>query len=173
MSKKYFGLLILTLALSSAAFAQEKMEMKPTEKDKTEAIPSSGVLKRGAMISNSAKKVSLASIMKNPAKYAGKNVLVEGVIVRSCKMEGCWMELAPDAKSKSIRIKMKNHAFFIPLNSAGSKAKAEGVFSVKTLSKAEVEHLIKDDGAKFDKINSDGTVTEVSFEAAGVELRKS
>lgn len=152
--------------------AQEKMEMKkPTEQDKTEAIPSNGVLKRGTPVGK-AKKVSLAKVMNNPEKYAGKTVQVEGVIVRSCKMEGCWMELAPEANAKSVRVKMKDHAFFIPLNSAGALAKAEGVFSVKTLSKEQVKHLIEEDGAKFDKINDDGTVTEISFEALGVELRK-
>ena len=110
--------------------------------------------------------------MKNPEKYAGKAVLVEGVIVRSCKMEGCWMELAPAKDAKSVRVKMKDHAFFIPLEAAGMRAKAEGVFSVKTLSKAEVDHLINEDGAKFDNRDSDGTVTEISFEATGVELTK-
>lgn len=170
--RKFISLLILTLAFSIAAFAQEKMEkMKPTEKDKTEAVPSGGVLKRGAMI-GSAKKVSLAKVLKNPSKYAGKTVRVEGVIVRSCKMEGCWMELAPSANAKSVRVKMKNHAFFIPLDSAGATAKAEGVFTVKILSKEEVRHLTEEDGAKFKNINADGTVTEISFEATGVELTR-
>ena len=84
------------------------------------------------------------------------------------------MELAPAAKdSPSVRVSMKKHTFFIPLESAGFKARAEGVLMVKTLSKEHVDHLIKDDGAKFDKRNADGTVTEVAFEATGVELRKS
>ena len=169
--KKFFGLMILVLSFTGAAFAQEKA--KPTETDKQANFDSSGIIKRGAAISANVKKVSLAKAIKNPAKYAGQNVLVEGVIVRSCKMEGCWMELASDAKSKPIRISMKNHGFFIPLNSAGFKAKAEGVFSIKTLSKEQVDHLIKDDGAKFDKRNADGSVTEISFDATGVELRKS
>jgi hypothetical protein len=162
----------LVFVLAGAAFGQEKMEkVKPTEQDKTEAIPTAGVLKRGAPIGKS-KKVSLAKVMKSPEKYAGKMVRVEGVIVRSCKMEGCWLELAPDANAKSVRVKMKDHAFFVPLESAGASAKAEGVFSVKMLSKEEVKHLVEDDGAKFDNINADGTVTEISFEASGVELRK-
>ena len=170
--KRILSLMILTAAFSIMAFAQENMEKaKPTEKDKTEAIPSGGVLKRGAALGN-AKKVSLAKVITNPAKYAGKTVQVEGVVVRSCKMEGCWMELAPDAKAKAVRVKMKDHGFFIPLDSAGATAKAEGVFTVKTLSRAEVEHLMNDDGAKFDNINKDGTVTEISFEAAGIELRR-
>lgn len=169
--KKLIALFTLTIALSVSAFAQEKMEAKPTDKDKTEAIPTNGVLKRGAALGNS-KKVSLAKVMKDPSKYAGKSVRVEGVIVRSCKMEGCWLELAPNKDAKAVRVKMKDHGFFIPLNSAGASAKTEGVFSVKTLTKAEVDHLVKDDGAKFDNINADGTVTEISFEAVGIELTK-
>ncbi len=169
--KKVISLMILMLAFSVAAFAQEKMEKKPTEQDKTEAIPVGGVMKRGAALGNS-KKVSLAKILANPSKYAGQSVRVEGVIVRSCKTEGCWMELAPNENAKSVRVKMKDHGFFIPLNSAGATAKAEGVFTVKTLTKEEVKHMIEEDGAKFDNVNADGTVTEVSFEAAGVELTR-
>lgn len=169
--KKILSLMFLIAAFSLSAVAQEKMEMKPTEKDKTEAIPANGVLKRGAALGNS-KKVSLAKVMANPSKYANQSVRVEGVIVRSCKMEGCWMELAPKQDAKAVRVKMKDHAFFIPLDAAGAKVKAEGVFSVKTLSKEEVKHLIEEDGAKFDKINADGTVTEISFEATGVELTR-
>ncbi len=163
-------LAIVILTLTFSAYAQEKMaHAKPTDADKTAAIPSNGYLKRGAAIGN-AKKISLAKAIKSPEKYAGKLVRVEGVIVRSCKMEGCWAEIAPDKKGKSVRVKMKDHAFFIPLQSAGSFARAEGVFSVKTLTKKEVDHLIKDDGAKFD--NRNGTVSEISFEATGIELRR-
>lgn len=157
--KKILGLMILAAAFSISVFAQNSMPMKttkmqmPTDADKQANFDASGMIRRGAPLSAAAQKVSLAKAMKNPKKYAGKNVLVEGVIVRSCNMEGCWMELAPDANSKSIHIDMKNHAFFIPLNSAGYKARAEGVFSIKTLS--------KNDGA-----------SKVSFEATGVELTK-
>jgi hypothetical protein len=147
-------------------------ETKPTDADKTAAIPSDSYMKRGAPLGDS-KKVSLAKVIKDPAKYAGKTVRVEGVIIRSCKTEGCWAELAPKADdAKGVRVKMKDHKFFIPLQSAGAKAKAEGVFSVKTLTKEHVDHLIEEDGAKFANRNADGTVTEISFEATGIELKK-
>jgi hypothetical protein len=162
------------MALSFSVSAQEKMEAKhakPTDADKTAAIPSDGYLKRGAPIGKS-EKVSLAKVMENPTKFAGKMVRVEGVIVRSCKTEGCWAELAPAANAKSVRVNMKDHAFFIPLQSAGATARAEGVFTVKTLTKEHVDHMIAEDGAKFENRNADGTVNEVSFEATGIELRK-
>jgi gluconolactonase len=88
-------------------------------------------------------------------------------------MEGCWAELAQDKDSKTVRVKMKDHAFFIPLQSAGSNARAEGTFQVKTLTKAMVDHMIEEDGAKFPDRNADGTVTEVrnpSFKCNGMVL---
>ncbi len=188
--KKFTGLMTLTLASTIFVSAQEtqpkidepkppvtkeqlkmEKEKKPTADDKVSNFDANGKMKRGAAI-GTAEKVSLAKAMKNPAKYADKAILVEGVIVRSCKMEGCWMELAPSKDASAVRIKMKDHAFFVPLDAAGLKAKVEGVMSVKTLSKEEVKHLMEDDGAKFDKINADGTVTEISFVATGVELSK-
>ncbi len=172
--KTIFSIALLMLALSFTAFSQMKMDKlqgkEPTEQDKTAAIPANTYLKRGAPIGNS-QKVSLVNLFKDPSKYAGKTVRVEGVIVRSCTMEGCWAELAEKKDAKSIRVKMKDHAFFIPLQSAGAFARAEGVFSVKTLSKAQVDHMINEDGAKFDNRNADGTVSEISFEATGIELK--
>jgi hypothetical protein len=168
--KIIYMLMFILLLAATGALAQEKV--KPTEQDRTEAIPATSFLKRGAAIGNS-KKVSLAKVLSSPEKYSGKSVRIEGVVVRSCKMEGCWAEIAPDKDSKrSVRVTMKDHAFFIPLQSAGSFARAEGVFTVKTLSKAEVDHMINEDGAKFDNRNTDGSVTEVSFEATGIELKR-
>lgn len=174
--KKFLILTILSLVFTGATIAQDSINQQKEAKAKAEQADISDKskfpIKRGAM-SGKAKKVSLAKILDTPEKYSGQNVLVEGVLVRSCKMEGCWFELAPSKEGKTIRIKMKDHAFFIPLNSANNnlKVKAEGVFKVKTLTKAEVDHLIED-GGKFSNINADGTVTEVSFLAAGLELRK-
>lgn len=171
--RSIFSLAVIILAFSFTAFSQEDMKdkAKPTEQDKTAAIPADSYLKRGEPVGK-AKKVSLNKVLKDPSKYAGKTVRIEGVVVRSCKTEGCWAEVAENKDSKSVRVKMKGHAFFIPLQSAGAKARVEGTVQVKTLSKAEVDHMIEDDGAKFDNRNADGTVTEVSFEATGIELKK-
>lgn len=127
---------------------------------------------RGDALAKNVKKVKVEKVISSPDKYAGKTVAVEGVIVRSCKKEGCWMEMADKVNGKSVRVTFGDHKFFIPLNSAGMKVKAQGVFKTKTLSKEHVDHLINDDGAKFDNRNADGTVTEVSFDASGVVLTK-
>lgn len=171
--KKLIVLMSFILAVTVGGIAQEMTDKaQPTDDDKTAAIPANTYLKRGAAIGNS-KKVSINKALKDPSKYTGKTVRIEGVVVRSCKMEGCWAEVAENKDSKSVRVKMKGHAFFIPLQSAGAKARVEGTFQVKTLTKAMVDHMIEEDGAKFDNRNADGTVTEVSFEATGIELKKS
>lgn len=127
---------------------------------------------RGAELTKNVKKVTVEKAFAEPAKLEGKTYEVNGVIVRSCKEEGCWMEMADKEGGKSVRVTFGDHAFFIPLNAAGMKVTAQGVFKTKVLSKEHVDHLIKDDGAKFDNRNEDGTVTEVSFDATGVVLTK-
>lgn len=162
---------------SIASFAQTEMNSKgepvaKNEQNKPVDLKAGEKIMRGAALTKGAKKVAIDKVLKSPDKFAGQTVAVEGVIVRSCKKEGCWMEMAGKEGGKSVRVTFGDHAFFIPLNAAGMKVKAEGVFKTKTLTKEHVDHLIKDDGAKFDNRNADGTVTEVSFDATGVELTK-
>ncbi|MFL6469012.1 MAG: DUF4920 domain-containing protein [Pyrinomonadaceae bacterium] len=135
-------------------------------------LKSGDTIKRGGELSSSTKKVSLEKVLSEPTKFADQKVAVSGVIVRSCKMEGCWMEMAEKEGGRSVRVTFGDHAFFIPLNAAGMKVKAEGMFKTKTLTKEHVDHLINEDGAKFENRNADGTVTEISFDATGVELTK-
>ena len=72
--KKLIALIGLFAAFTFSAMGQESAKAAtPTDKDKTEAIPSDGYLKRGTAIGNS-KKVSLNKLMKDPAKFTGKTV---------------------------------------------------------------------------------------------------
>ncbi len=167
----------VVLSLSVAALSQSELNSKgdPVAKNAQNAaveLKSGETITRGSSFVKGTTKVSLEKVLADPDKYDGKSVAVEGVIVRSCKKEGCWMEMAAKEGGKSVRVTFGDHAFFIPLNSAGMKVKAQGTFKTKVLTKEHVDHLINDDGAKFDSRNPDGTVTEVSFDATGVELTK-
>jgi len=175
--RKLFVLLSLSLVFTCSSFAQDELNSKGEKVHKSEQNASVDLkagekITRGAVLSRKLKKISLDKALASPDKYAGKTVAVNGVIVRSCKKEGCWMEMAGKEGGKSVRVTFGDHAFFIPLNSAGMSVKAEGAFKTKVLTKEHVDHLINDDGAKFDNRNADGTVTEVSFDATGVELTK-
>ncbi|MGZ5441697.1 MAG: DUF4920 domain-containing protein [Thermoanaerobaculia bacterium] len=128
-------------------------------------------ISRGAAIAKDAKSVPLATVLASPAEYTKTPVVVEGVVTNACERKGCWMQLqpAPDA-DQSVRVTFKDYGFFVPLDSKGMKARAEGVTTVKKLSKAEADHL-EEEGAKL-KRNEDGSAVEVSFVANGVELTK-
>jgi len=173
--KTFLHIAIFTMVFSVAAAAQTEMNSKgePVAKNEQNAAVSlkkGEKITRGAALAKGVKRVKVEKAIANPAKYAESAVEVNGVIVRSCTKEGCWMEMADKQGGKSVRVTFGDHAFFIPLNSAGMKVKAQGVFKTKVLDKEHVDHLINDDGAVFENRNADGTVTEVSFDATGVEL---
>ncbi len=171
----------IILTVSSAVYGQQenKPELnskgEPVVKSKDNApveLKAGDKITRGAALAKGVKKTTVAKAFAEPAKLEGNTFEVKGVIVRSCKKEGCWMEMADKEGGKSVRVTFGDHAFFIPLNAAGLQVRAQGVFKTKILPKDHVDHLINDDGAKFDNRNPDGTVTEVSFEATGVEMVK-
>lgn len=175
--KNFLSLMILTLVFAVTGAAQEELNSKGEKVHRSRQnapvnLQPGETITRGAALDKNVKKISLEKALKNPAKYAGKHVTVEGLIVRSCKKEGCWMEMAAKDGGQTVRVTFGDHAFFIPLNAAGWQVKAQGVFKTKILSKEHVDHLINDDGAKFDKRNADGTVTEISFDATGVKLTR-
>jgi len=181
--RKALAYISFIFVFAAVSFAQRAPEAKPELNSKGEPVvkitdnapvnlTSGDTIKRGDALAKNVKKVKVEKVMAEPTKYSAKTVQVEGVIVRSCKKEGCWLEMADKIDGKSVRVTFGDHKFFIPLNSAGMKVKAQGVFKTRVLPKDHVDHLINDDGAKFPNRNADGTVTEVSFDATGVVLTK-
>lgn len=177
----YFSCVLIFAAagIGQHSHKDEKPELnskgQPVVKIKDNApvdLKAGDTITRGDALAKNVKKVKVEKVFAEPAKFADKTVQVDGVIVRSCKKEGCWAMIADKVDGKSVRVTFGDHKFFIPLNSAGLKVKAQGTFRTKVLPKEHVDHLINDDGAKFDNRNADGTVTEVSFEATGLELKK-
>ena len=151
---KRFSTTLLVLAVATAAFAHGNHD----------------VVKRGAAISTEAKAVPLETILEKPQQYTKDAVLVEGVIEKACDRKGCWIAIASKPGEKAVRMTFKDYGFFVPLDSKGMQARAEGVTVVKVLSKADADHL-EGEGAKLNR-NADGTANEVSFVAQGIELRK-
>ncbi|MFN2413630.1 MAG: DUF4920 domain-containing protein [Pyrinomonadaceae bacterium] len=170
---KTFFAALLVCACAAAAAAQDahqKHETKP-EAPAASAADSEGVVRRGAAIAAESKRVAFADALKEPRKYDGKTVVIEGVVRRVCQAEGCWVEIGPKSKGDgSIRVTF-DHKFVVPKDASEMNFRAEGTLKVKKLSKETVEHLVKDDGAKI-KTNPDGTADELTFLATGVELWK-
>ncbi len=121
----------------------------------------------------SAPAASLASVLDAPERFAGKPVQLEGHVRRACTAMGCWMELAESAAEDApgCRVIMKDHAFFVPTDSAGSDARVEGTLAVRHIDAAQVAHM-ESEGAAFPHKAADGSAEEVRFVATGVELRR-
>ena len=165
--KTFFAALLLC-ACAAVAAAQDAHQGQQHKQET--AKDASGRVLRGEAIGADTRRVSFADALKEPQVYAGKSVVIEGVVRRVCQAEGCWVEIGPKEGDGSIRVTF-DHKFSVPKDSDKMRFRAEGEFSVKVLTKEEVEHLVKDDGAKI-KTNPDGTADEVTFVATGVELWK-
>ena len=99
-------------------------------------------------------------------------IKIEGQILSSCPMKGCWMKIKSD--EDTILVRFKDYGFFVPKEGiAGDKTIINGKLSVDTLSVALLRHYAEDAGKSLEEINRI-TEPEVSmtFLADGVLIRK-
>ena len=128
------------------------------------------VIRRGAAFTLK-EEVNLAKVLASPSKFEGKTVKVRGKVERCCLKKGCWLELRAAGADRGVRVRFKDYAFFVPLDSAGSRALIEGTVQVRTLSEADAAHL-EQEGAKIAR-NAEGKAVEVGLVATAVELTRS
>lgn len=135
-----------------------------------DAKPASGwTLTRGEPLKG-APAVTLTELLAKPQAHEGKTVRVEGQVRKACQKKGCWMELAEGQKGAGVRVTFKDYGFFVPLDSAGSSARVEGLVKVSELSEDMAKHY-EAEGAIVPR-GSDGKPREVQLVATGVELRR-
>lgn len=163
------ALVLSSLPAAAHEACHQKGEPKAAEKAKAAAASDGAVVVRGEKLKG-APAVSLADLLQNPEKHTGKTVLVEANVRRACTRKGCWMELASDDKSAGVRVTFKDYGFFVPLDSAGAKARVEGEVKVAELSEEHAQHL-QSEGATVPR-GKDGKAREVQLVATGVELRR-
>lgn len=144
---------LLVLLLSAALWAQ----------------PAGQVVRRGSPLGD-IPVVSLSDALRDLDAYVNATVTLEGSVEKVCHVKGCWMELVPAGASSGIRVTFRDYGFFVPTDSIGSNARLEGRFETNFFSKDDADHLIAE-GVNLTR-NPDGTATEVSFVAVGVELRR-
>lgn len=133
----------------------------------TAAAPAPARTPYGAKIAGT-EAIGLEKVLADADKLAGKTVLIEADVKTACSKKGCWMELGA-GEGRKARVTFKDYGFFVPLDSAGSRARVEGVVEVKKLEKKDVEHYESEGGKIADKA-ADGTAREVRIVASGVEL---
>ena len=99
-------------------------------------------------------------------------IKIEGEILSSCPMKGCWMKIK--SEEDTILVRFKDYGFFVPKDGiAGDQTIINGKLSIDTLSVALLRHYAEDAGKSLEEINkiSESEVS-MTFLADGVLIRK-
>jgi hypothetical protein len=168
MRRAAASLLLFTLASCNKAREPAEPEPRAAPAADASALPPRQAF--GAPL-GSAVKAALSDVLKAPDQFAGKTVLVEGNVRQACTRKGCWMELSAGegAAAPGCRVTFKDYGFFVPTDSAGSKARVEAQVESKVVRPSLVTHL-EEEGATFAEKSADGSAREVRLVATGVEL---
>jgi hypothetical protein len=114
--------------------------------------------------------LSLADVLKEPEKHAGKPIRLEGPITAVCQTKGCWMHLG--AQQPPVMVKFKDYGFFVPKDASGRTAIVEGTMAMKQETVEQTKHYLEDAG----KHEEAAKVTEgrrlYTFVATGVAIAK-
>ena len=91
-------------------------------------------------------------INNETSDFDKKDVKIEGKILSSCPMKGCWMKIKAD--QDTILVRFKDYGFFVPKNGIeGEKAIVNGKISVEKLSVKQLRHYAEDAGKSQEEIN--------------------
>ena len=94
-------------------------------------------------------------------------VKVTGKVVEVCKAEGCWLRM--ETANGSMLIKMKDHAFLVPLSMNGKTIIAEGTATLKETSVEMLRHYAEDAGKSKAEIEAiKEPKKEITMQAKGI-----
>ena len=113
-------------------------------------------------------KVEKESLLNNPQD----DTKLEGQILSTCPMKGCWMKMS--VERDTILVRFKDYGFFVPKSGAeGKSAIINGKLSVDTLSVAQLRHYAEDAGKSKEEVSKivKPEIT-ISFLADGVVIDK-
>ena len=113
-------------------------------------------------------EVEKESLLNNPQD----DTKLEGQILSTCPMKGCWMKIS--VERDTILVRFKDYGFFVPKSGAeGKSAIINGKLSVDTLSVAQLRHYAEDAGKSKDEVSKivKPEIT-ISFLADGVVIDK-
>ena len=103
---------------------------------------------------------------------SSSKVKIEGEILSSCPMKGCWMKIS--VEKDTVLVRFKDYGFFVPKNGIEGKSTIiNGELSVDTLSIAQLQHYAEDAGKSKEEIAliSKPEIT-ISFLADGVLIKE-
>ena len=99
-------------------------------------------------------------------------IRIEGEVLSTCPMKGCWMKVKAD--EDTILVRFKDYGFFVPTDGVtGNKTIINGKLKVDTLSIDLLRHYAEDAGKSHEKINEiNNPEVSLTFLADGVIIKK-
>lgn len=116
--------------------------------------------------------IELASLEKEMADQAKKDIKVKGIVKEVCQNKGCWM-IMDLGDGKDIRVTFKDYKIFMPKDLAGKEVVLDGFAYTDTTSIETLKHYAEDAGktqAEIEAITS--PKIQLAYEAKGVVVMK-
>ena len=154
---KKINCLLVALFLSGIIMAQ------PPE------VPAESGAEFGQKI-NSGNPISVEQLVANlstKTEGAKIDVQVKGVVTEVCEAMGCWMKIKN--ADGSMMVRMKDHAFFVPLAINGKEVIIDGIAEEKVISISMLKHYAEDAGKSQTEIDAiKEAKKEIVIQAKGI-----
>jgi len=177
MLRVFISILLVFLMVLGCSKNESNQEMtledsKQAEKMAMEKENPVGTYGKGITLSD---HTLLSTIMEEPEKFEGKQVLLSGTIVEVCPKRGCWVDLSGDKEFEKIQVKVKDGEIVFPLSAKGSEALVEGVVEKLELTKDQAvryqAHQAEEKGIEFDSTSVTGPLTIWRLRGLGAEIK--
>jgi hypothetical protein len=113
-------------------------------------------------------KLKKNKLLNNPTN----DVKIQGKIISTCPMKGCWMKM--NVHNDTLLVRFKDYGFFVPkTGSEGKSVIINGKLSIDTLSVGQLKHYAEDAGkTKYEISLITKPEITLSFLADGVIIKK-
>lgn len=134
------------------------------------AQPPEGPAKKGMTFGAKATSEGVVNINTVAAKVTSiqeTDVKVKGKVVEVCKEMGCWLKM--ETGNGKMMVKMKDHAFFVPVDLVGKEVVIDGTAKMTITPVDELKHYAKDAKKRKEEIDAiKEPKKEIVMEAKGV-----
>jgi hypothetical protein len=155
---------------SAEETAPAKQDAAPTKDAAAAEAPADGWTSFGAPVDAST-VVPAATLLADPKSYVGQNLVVSGRVADVCTKAGCWMVIAEG--EETMRIRMKDHAFAVAKDGAGSDCRVQGEVVEIQVDPATVAHFESESRKPEMMPEKPGKSVVYEMVAAGVEFKPS
>ena len=116
------------------------------------AQPPKGPAKAGMVFGQKTDAKDALSIEELTAKVSEEPtaVKVKGKVSDVCTKEGCWLKL--QTANGNMMVKMKDHAFLVPVDLNGKEIIVDGTAIMKVTAVKELQHYAEDAGKSKEEI---------------------